>query len=206
MSPRLTEYASDEYATLPVLKYFPNRKNRFIAPTAGPAGRLWPGPTLSSWRDAARRGQLAELAGDVTVSAAAEAEARQLKRALAGSGFELVLIISDYVYLNVVCRHPSLVSPDAFQPVRFQVKYTRARTWTYLPRHATPVSGLPSAGDYPRGGDFICHDGPCGTIAACGTDGPGCSAVGEVASAAVAGKIPGNERRGRHPRPSSMTR
>jgi hypothetical protein len=60
-------------------------------------------------------------------------EARPLKRALTGSEAELALIISDYVYRNVVCRYPSLLSPEAFQPVRFQVKYTRARAWTYLP-------------------------------------------------------------------------
>ena len=60
-------------------------------------------------------------------------EARPLKLALNGSGADLALIISDYVYRNVVCRYPSRVSPDAFQPVRFQVKYTRAAAWTYLP-------------------------------------------------------------------------
>jgi hypothetical protein len=49
----------------------------------------------------------------------------------AGAG--LGLIVSDYVYRNLVCRYPSLVSPDAFRPARFQVKYTRARAWTYLP-------------------------------------------------------------------------
>ncbi len=60
-------------------------------------------------------------------------DAYPLKRALTGSGAELALIISDYVYRNVVCRYPSLVTPDAFKPVRFQVKYTRAAAWTYLP-------------------------------------------------------------------------
>jgi len=60
-------------------------------------------------------------------------DARPLRAALDGSGAELGLIISDYVYRNVVCRYPSLVSPDAFRPARFQVKYTRARAWTYLP-------------------------------------------------------------------------
>jgi hypothetical protein len=65
-------------------------------------------------------------------------EARPLKRALTGSEAELALIISDYVYRNVVCRYPSLLSPEAFQPVRFQVKYTRASAWTYLP--GTPPS------------------------------------------------------------------
>ena len=60
-------------------------------------------------------------------------DARPLRAALAGSGAELGLIVSDYVYRNVVCRYPSLVSPDAFRSARFQVKYTRARAWTYLP-------------------------------------------------------------------------
>jgi hypothetical protein len=60
-------------------------------------------------------------------------DARPLRAALEGSRAELGLIVSDYVYRNVVCRYPSLVSPDAFRPARFQVKYTRARAWTYLP-------------------------------------------------------------------------
>jgi class 3 adenylate cyclase len=60
-------------------------------------------------------------------------EARPLKRALVGSDAELALIISDYVYRNVVCRYPGQVTPDAFRPIRFQVKYTRAAAWTYLP-------------------------------------------------------------------------
>jgi hypothetical protein len=46
-------------------------------------------------------------------------EARPLKRALEGSGVELALIVSDDVYRRLVCRCPSLVSPDAFRQVRF---------------------------------------------------------------------------------------
>jgi hypothetical protein len=65
-------------------------------------------------------------------------DARPLKNALDSTGADLALIVSEYIYGNVVCRHPSLVSPDAFRPVRFQVKHTRARAWTYLP------SGPPS--------------------------------------------------------------
>ena len=61
-------------------------------------------------------------------------DARVLRRALAASGAELAMVISGYVYRNLVCRYPSLVSPDAFQEVRFQVKRTRAQAWTYLPR------------------------------------------------------------------------
>jgi transcriptional regulator with XRE-family HTH domain len=57
-------------------------------------------------------------------------DARLLKHTLASTGADLALIISDYVYRNIVSRHPSLVSPAAFQPVRFQVKRTKARAWT----------------------------------------------------------------------------
>jgi hypothetical protein len=66
-------------------------------------------------------------------------EARPLKRTLTSSGCEVALIVSDYVHDNVVCGYPSLVSPDAFRPVRFQVKYTKAKAWIYVPG-APPAS------------------------------------------------------------------
>ena len=59
--------------------------------------------------------------------------ARPLKHALDSTGADLALIVSEYVYRTIVSRHPSLVSPAAFRPVRFQVKRTRARAWTYVP-------------------------------------------------------------------------
>jgi len=62
-----------------------------------------------------------------------------------GSGAELALIVSDYVYRAIVCRYPSLVSPDAFRPARFQVKHTRARAWTYLPSTPPPLAAQPQA-------------------------------------------------------------
>jgi class 3 adenylate cyclase len=60
-------------------------------------------------------------------------EARPVKHMLAASCAELCLAVSDYVYHSFVCHYPSLVHPDAFRTVRFQVKNTRARAWTYLP-------------------------------------------------------------------------
>ena len=60
-------------------------------------------------------------------------DCRLLKHTLAGARAELALIVSDYVYCNIVSRHPSLVSPAAFRSVRFKVKSTRARAWTYVP-------------------------------------------------------------------------
>jgi class 3 adenylate cyclase len=65
-------------------------------------------------------------------------QARPLRQALAGSGAELALMVSEEVYRSLVCRCPTLVSPYAFQRVRFQVKQTRGRAWIYLP-------GIPSA-------------------------------------------------------------
>ncbi len=87
-------------------------------------------------------------------------EARPLKRTLTSSGPELALIASDYVYGNVVCRYPSLVSPQAFRPVRFQVKYTRAKAWIYLPGGTIPPRGLRAAwGDHSRGGELMLTPG-----------------------------------------------
>jgi len=65
-------------------------------------------------------------------------DARPLRHALASAEADLALIVSDYVHRNLVSRHPSLVSPAAFRRVRFQVKHTRARAWTYVP--STPPS------------------------------------------------------------------
>jgi hypothetical protein len=60
-------------------------------------------------------------------------QARPLRKALAGSGAELALMVSEEIYRSLVCRCPSLVSPYDFQRVRFQVKQTRGRAWIYLP-------------------------------------------------------------------------
>jgi hypothetical protein len=69
-------------------------------------------------------------------------DARPLRKTLASTGADLALIVSDYIYRNIVSRHPCLVSPAAFCPVRFQVKSTRARAWTYLP--GAPPSPTPA--------------------------------------------------------------
>src|SRR5262249_45715 len=53
-------------------------------------------------------------------------DAGPFKNALADARADLALIVSDYVYRNIVARHPSLVSPAVFRPVRFTVKSTRA--------------------------------------------------------------------------------
>ena len=60
-------------------------------------------------------------------------DARSFKRTIAETDADLALIVSDHVYRSLVCRYPSLVSPQAFQAVRFQTKKTRGQAWTYLP-------------------------------------------------------------------------
>lgn len=59
--------------------------------------------------------------------------ARPLSTVLVSTGADLACITSEYVYRNIVCRHPSMVSPDDFRPIRFQVKHTRAQARIYLP-------------------------------------------------------------------------
>ena len=59
-------------------------------------------------------------------------DARPLRSALASKGADLACVISEYVYANIVCRHPSMVRPDDFQLIKFQVKRTRARARLFL--------------------------------------------------------------------------
>jgi hypothetical protein len=60
-------------------------------------------------------------------------DAPPLKRVLAASGADLAMIVSDHVYRSFVCQHPSLISPDTFEAVRFRVKQARFQGWTHLP-------------------------------------------------------------------------
>jgi hypothetical protein len=60
-------------------------------------------------------------------------DARPLRRALADSGAELALAVSRYVHDNLVVRHPSLVDPALFRPLKTRVKRTRIHAWIYIP-------------------------------------------------------------------------
>lgn len=60
-------------------------------------------------------------------------DARSLRTALASTGAVLACVISEDVFNKIVCRHPSMISPDDFQLIRFQVKRTRAQARLYLP-------------------------------------------------------------------------
>jgi hypothetical protein len=65
-------------------------------------------------------------------------DAPTLKRALAASRADLALIVSDHVYRTFVCRHPSLMSPDDFEAIKFQVKQAKFQAW----RHLSTVQNL----------------------------------------------------------------
>jgi hypothetical protein len=60
-------------------------------------------------------------------------DAPPLRQRLAASDAELAFIASDWVYESVVRRHPTLVDPGLFEPVRVRVKQTGARAWIYVP-------------------------------------------------------------------------
>lgn len=60
-------------------------------------------------------------------------DARQPKQLLARSTAEIALIISDYLYVTVICRQPALLNPVLFRSLNVRVKETRARAWLYLP-------------------------------------------------------------------------
>ena len=78
---------------------------------------------------------------------------------LTNSSAELALIISGYLYHNIVCRYPSLISPDAFRPVRFQDQHISTQAWAYLPSfppqrakpQATPAARSPDPQRPPAG-------------------------------------------------------
>jgi len=65
-------------------------------------------------------------------------DAPPFKRMLAASNVELAFIASDYLYESVIRRHPTLVDPGAFHPVKVRMDQIRARAWAYLPGAPPP--------------------------------------------------------------------
>jgi hypothetical protein len=65
-------------------------------------------------------------------------DAPQLRQRLAASDAELAFIASDFVYKSFIRRHPTLVDPALFQPVRVRVRQTSARAWIYVPGTSPP--------------------------------------------------------------------
>ena len=78
------------------------------------------------------------IAGEEVTLLCRMLEARELGRVLADSGAELALIVSAHVYDSLVRRHPYLVDPACFQPLKTRVKRTRINAWTYVPGSRPP--------------------------------------------------------------------
>lgn len=60
-------------------------------------------------------------------------DAPALKEAFALSGGDFVLIVSEYLFKEVVQHGPGLIEPTSFREVPVEVKETRACGWIWLP-------------------------------------------------------------------------
>jgi hypothetical protein len=72
------------------------------------------------------------FAGDAASHLCRLLEEPRLKYLLKASGSDLAFIASDYFYDTVICRHPTLVDPAAFQPVAVDVRHATATGWIQL--------------------------------------------------------------------------
>lgn len=79
-------------------------------------------------------------------------EAPALKTAFAAHGGDFVLIVSDYLYQEIIQDGPGLLEPTAFRDIPVEVKETHGRGWMWLPsrRHDGPPA--PGEDDLPAYG------------------------------------------------------
>jgi hypothetical protein len=81
-------------------------------------------------------------------------DAPVFKQALADSGADVGLIVSDYYFESVVRPGPGMIDPATFRPVAVEVKRTRTHGWVHLPGAApAPLGGAEpatTAGAEPR--------------------------------------------------------
>jgi class 3 adenylate cyclase len=56
-----------------------------------------------------------------------------LRQALAKSGEDLALIVSDHFYDTVIRHSPGMINPETFHPAKVAVKETRTRAWLHMP-------------------------------------------------------------------------
>jgi hypothetical protein len=78
-------------------------------------------------------------------------DAPVFKQALADSGADIGLIVSDYYFENVVRHAPGMIDPATFHRVAVEVKRTRTHGWIHLPGGApVPTGGAPAPAAEPR--------------------------------------------------------
>ena len=65
-------------------------------------------------------------------------DAQPLRDALTGTTAELALIVSAHIHDTILLRHPSLIDPSLFRPVKTKVKRTRVSGWIYVPGSPPP--------------------------------------------------------------------
>lgn len=90
-------------------------------------------------------------------------DAAPLRRALATSGAELAFAISRYMHDNLVLRHPGLIDPELFSPLKTRVKRTQVSAWMYLPGAGLPVPAVGMTGQPIGRGPVRDASGPDGT-------------------------------------------
>jgi DNA-binding CsgD family transcriptional regulator len=71
-------------------------------------------------------------------------EATEFKGAAAGA--EFALVVSEYLYQEVIRHGPGLIDPAAYRPLAVAHKETRTTAWLWLP----PLSSAPPPGRGPR--------------------------------------------------------
>ena len=72
------------------------------------------------------------FAGDAASHLFRLLDASGLKQLLAASDSDLAFIASDFFYRTVICRHPTLVDPAAFQQVAVDLRHATAAGWAQL--------------------------------------------------------------------------
>ncbi len=78
-------------------------------------------------------------------------DARPLQTVLSGSGAELALAISAYMYDSLVRRHPALAARAQFRQINSQVKGTRVKAWMHIPGASPLLPRTPHAGGFHAG-------------------------------------------------------
>jgi class 3 adenylate cyclase len=72
-------------------------------------------------------------------------DAPVLRRALASSGEDLALIVSDHFYDTVIRHAPGVIDSGTFHPAKVAVKETRTRGWLHMPTSPEQPPRPPSA-------------------------------------------------------------
>jgi hypothetical protein len=76
-------------------------------------------------------------------------DAPSVKTELTRHGGGCVLVVSDYLYQELIVPGPGLIDPAAFAPVVIENKETHGLAWIWLPPHGRRVHDLSSYGRRP---------------------------------------------------------